>query len=89
MMVSWKCPWCGEGPQAVYIENPERLGVQPMILAHCDVDTGGCDTASAISVKISAQVDVHAIELQPHQGKARMPRGDFPDNWSSAEEDPV
>lgn len=75
MIVSWKCPWCGVGPQGLYIPNPERVGAQEMVLAHCDIEEGGCDTASAVSVKITAQADVHAIELQPHQGKARMPKG--------------
>lgn len=74
MMVMWTCPWCGVGPQATYIANPERVGAQEMFLAHCDIEEGGCDTASAISVKITAKVDVHAVELQPHDGGARMPR---------------
>lgn len=89
MIVTWTCPWCGCGPHRVAIENPERTGCQEMILAHCEIEEGGCDTASAISVKISAQVDVHAIELQPATGPARMPRGDFPDNWRDGKDDPL
>lgn len=74
MIVTWQCPWCGCGPQRINIENPERTGAQEMVLAHCEIEEGGCDTASAISVKISAQVDVHPIELTPYNGRARMAR---------------